>query len=248
MIRPDFQRATVISFVAHMLFFLTALAIMGVRSPYKGKVYTISLVSPQRAGPPAASKQGRRTPPPKKARKAGKDSQATRTPPEKKPAMALKKEDPDASRDNAQEAIEKLRREQKARDAEARKQESIKELKEKKRLEELRNRLAAEGASDAESRLSEGERNSALSAYSDKIMKSVKDNWLFPDVGVGTRTEVSITVFADGTIRINRIITPSGNRAFDQSVVKAIIKTGNVAPPPFGRNEDVTLNFIPVSR
>lgn len=251
MIRPDFQRATVISCVAHLLFFLTALAILGFRSPLKSKVYTISLVSPGRTAPPSLSKPVRRTPPQKKIQRQKEAPPETRTPVAKKPAMSVKEEDPAISKKKAEEAIEKLRKEQKAleeRQKEEEREERLKEQEEKQRLEELRNQLAAEGASDVESQIPEGERNSAMSAYSDQIMKMVKDNWVFPDVGVGTRTEVSITVFVDGSIDIKGILTPSGNRAFDQSVLKAIIRTGKVPPPPFGRNENITLNFIPVKK
>ena len=259
MIRPDFQKATVISCVAHLLFFLTALVLMGLRSPHKSKVYTISLVSPARTGAIATEKPVRRTPPPKKIRKVKTESPVTHTPTEKipapmaekKPAMAVEKEDPEVSQKIAREAIEKLRQEQEAREAqeaEARRQQQLREAEQKQRLEELRNRLAAEGASEAESQIPEGERNDILNTYKTTIVPLIKENWVFPDVGIGTRTEVSITVFVDGTIEINDIITPSGNRAFDQSVLKEIIKTGRVEPPPFGRNEDVTLNFIPVKK
>jgi len=263
MIRPDFQRATVISFVAHLLFFLTALAAMGFRSPHKTRVYTISLVSPERAGAPAISSPVRRTPPPKKVHIQKEEPPAIsrpqqktekpemRTPPVKKDLPAPKEQDPAISGKKAREAIDKLRMEQEAREAEEaerHRKESLKELEEKARLEELRNSLAAEGASDIESQVPEGELNDILSAYRDTIIPLIKGNWVFPDVGTGIRTEVSITVFVDGTVRINKITIPSGNRAFDQSVLKAIIKTGKVPPPPFGRDEDITLNFIPVNK
>jgi len=272
MIRPDFQKATVISCVGHLVFFLMALVLIGLRSPHKSRVYTISLVTPAGTVATPAEKQISRTPPPKKVNKVKTEIPVPRTPAEKKPAaaekkpeavekkpeaiekkpeMALKKEDPEASQKKALEAIEKLRQEQKARDdkeAQALREEQTREAEEKQRLEELRNRLAKEGASDAESRIPEGERNDILNSYRDTIVPMIKKNWIFPEVGMGTRTEVSITVFADGTIRINRITTPSGNRVFDQSVLKAITKTGRVEPPPFGRNEDVTLNFIPVKK
>jgi colicin import membrane protein len=176
------------------------------------------------------------------------ESPETRTLPEKKTSVAVKKEGPEISQDKAREAIEKLRQEQEKRETDAQRQEHLKKLQEQRRLEALRNRLAAEGASEAESQIPEGARNDILNDYKNDIVPRIKENWVFPDVGMGTRTEVSITVFADGTIRINRIISPSGNRAFDQSVLKAIVKTGRVAPPPFGRNEDVTLNFIPVNK
>jgi len=241
-IRPDFQRATVISCAAHVLLFLTALVIMGLHTPQKNRVYTISLVTPSGSRVHSAKKPQRRTPPSKRVRKTSPEE---RTPPAKKHSMAVK-DDSEASGKKAREAIEKLRQQQEEKKAEAHMKERLKELEDTKRLDELRSRLATEGASGAEEQGSDGERNVRMKAYSDTIMNGIKDNWVFPDVGMGIRAEVSITVFADGSISINRIITPSGNRAFDQSVLKAIIKTAKVPPPPFGRNEDVILNFIPV--
>ena len=252
MTRPDFQRATAISFAAHALIFLTALVVMSLSPSHKSKVYTIDLVSPSAGSVRKRVKPrpARRTPPPK-VMPAAPVKPAKRTPPAKKPAMAVKKDPapakkepaPEVSQQKTRQAIDKLRQEE----AEAQKQKRLKEMEDERRLDELRSRLAAEGASATSGQVPEGERNGIMTSYSNRIMTSIKQNWVFPDVvrSPGLRTEVSITVFADGTIRINRVISPSDNRAFDQSVLKAIIKTKEVDPPPFGRNEDVILNFIP---
>ena len=251
MIRPDFQRATAISFAAHVLVFLTALIIISFRPSHKSKIYTIDLLSPSASTPQKTnnnrdkSRKPRRTPPPK----IKSASPAERTPPAKKPAMAVKEEPdakvPDLPKEKAREDIDKSQMEE----AEAHRQARLRELENERRLDELRSRLAAEGAAQDSGQVPEGERNDIMIAYSNKIMTSIKMNWVFPDVvSPSLRTEVSITVFADGTIRINKITVPSDNSAFNQSVLKAIIKTGKVDAPPFGRNEDVILNFIPAEK
>lgn len=258
MIRPDFQRATTISLAAHIAVFLASLIIISLRAPQNNKVYTISLVSPsgdskpaiKRAPPPKAKAKRQTTPPAKKRTPPHKKRAVVpakkRTPPaSKSPAMAVKDAAPSAM-EQKETAIEKLRREKQAREARTHMNETIKALEEKKRLEEVRAKMAAQGAQGAGQQHSRGERNEIMEGYSNRIMQKIKANWVFPEVNMAMRAEVSITVFADGTIRINRMTIPSASQAFNQSVLKAIIKTKKVDPPPFGTNEDVKLNFIPV--
>lgn len=257
MTRPNLQRATAISFAAHIAFLLAAAIILSLRPPHKSRVYTIDLISlpksasPKKAGAPAKSPEtrarehARRSLPPKRKLKT---VEAEPEAPAKKPAMAVKKAPAQPVRPEPKPKAEPMKPvEDKAEEAIEEKQETeeAKALARKKRLEELRNRMAARGAAGPASGLSGAREANIMAAYSSSIMSSIKGNWVFPEVMEGTRAEVSITVFADGTIKINKMLNPSGNRAFDQSVLKAIVKTGSVEPPPFGQNEDVILNFIP---
>lgn len=255
MTRPSLQRATAISFTAHIIIFIAALIILSLRPSLREKTYTVNLVMPETPGklttparPPArktaTKKPAHRVPPPKN--KGALKQKA----PEKKPAMAVRKDRaPEAVHDNSGQAISRLRQKKEMQESEKHRLARLDEMASRKRLEDIRRGAATEGARVAGSNVTAKRRNEILSAYSDTIMKTIKNNWAFPDIGITTlHTEVSITVFADGSLRINQITSPSGNRALDQSVLKAIIKTGSVAPPPFGDNENVTLNFIPVGK
>jgi colicin import membrane protein len=126
-----------------------------------------------------------------------------------------------------QTAIERIRQEQ-ARGAE---------------MDRIR-RLAAEQAARASSATSQAEMDQARREYALKIEALILENFVFPEtVPATTRCVVAITVLKDGTLRIDTIETPSGNRIFDRAALSAITKTGTVPAPPFGREIPLGVNF-----
>jgi TonB family protein len=100
---------------------------------------------------------------------------------------------------------------------------------------------------EAERKPSETEKSRLLEDYGERIQAIIYGNWVYALAreDLDLVTKVSVTVRRDGTMSVNKVVEPSGDRAFDQSALRAIRKTGKVEPPPFGRDEEVILNFYP---
>ena len=73
-----------------------------------------------------------------------------------------------------------------------------------------------------------------ISLWQNGIRNKVRINWLKPS-GLPNEAdlmvEVTVQVLPDGTLTNPRITTSSGNRAFDNSVIRAIHKTRNQGRP-----------------
>jgi TonB family protein len=147
------------------------------------------------------------------------------------------------STDDKARRIKELRE---SREAEMYKQKRLEELKDKARLDSIRQEAATTGM-EAERKPSETEKSRLLEDYGERIQAIIYGNWVYALAreDMDLVTKVSVTVRRDGTMNVNKVVEPSGDRAFDQSALRAIRKTGKVEPPPFGRDEEVILNFYP---
>lgn len=89
----------------------------------------------------------------------------------------------------------------------------------------------------------------ALRIYQMEVEVLIKSNWSFPDA-LANRKNIEAVVLLkvknDGTVTGMDLISPSGNRIFDESVLKAIEKSKPLPPLPEGykkRNEELEINF-----
>lgn len=76
------------------------------------------------------------------------------------------------------------------------------------------------------------------SAYYDKVERAVRENWIPPqNINLkeqSAMTVVSLTLLPDGRVLKSYIEETSGNAHFDQSVMRAILKSTPFPPPPIG--------------
>ena len=117
------------------------------------------------------------------------------------------------------------------------------------RLENLQRMQGMAGASGGPNATGTALKSSGPSAsYAGRLVSRIKPNITYPGDMIGNpRAEVEVRVAADGTITSRRIVQSSGNKAWDDAVLRAIDKT-EVLPkdtdgrvPPF-----IVLGFRPL--
>ena len=57
---------------------------------------------------------------------------------------------------------------------------------------------------------------------------------------------ISVFISKDGTIRVEKIEKPSGNRFFDRSALVALKNASPVTPPPDGAEMEIGIRFSPL--
>ena len=125
----------------------------------------------------------------------------------------------------------KLKAVEDARKADAKKQD-VKELAnaaaaEAQRKQNIARAMGLAGATGGEAAKGTSQKSSGPSAsYGGKVKARVKPNIVFTDDIAGNASaEVEVRTALDGTIMSQRLVKSSGNKAWDDAVVKAIIRT-----------------------
>ncbi len=104
----------------------------------------------------------------------------------------------------------------------------------KKNLERMLGQAGATGAADSKGSAPKSSGPSA--SYGGKVRAKVKPNIVFTDDVAGNPTaEVEVRTALDGTIISQRLIKSSGNKAWDDAVIKAIIRTETMPRDVDGR-------------
>ena len=113
---------------------------------------------------------------------------------------------------------------------------------EAKRIEDqrqanLRRIQGLAGATGGETATGTAQRSAAPSgSYGGKVAAKVKPNIVYPDAMSGNpRAEVEVRAAPDGTIVGKRLIQPSGNKAWDEAVLRALDKTETLPRDVDGR-------------
>lgn len=153
-----------------------------------------------------------------------------------------------------EKAREEKEREKKKAEADKRKAEEAKTQAEAARAEALRaenlkRMQGLAGASGAENSTGTALKSSGPSAsYAGRLVARIKPNITYPGDVVGNpRAEVEVRVAADGTIQSRRIVQSSGNKAWDEAVLRAIDKTEVLPRDTDGRVPPViVLGFRPL--
>ncbi len=145
----------------------------------------------------------------------------------------------------AKEELAKRKAAEEAKKAEAKKQDAKDDAKKKqaeaamaierqKALNRMMGLAGATGGADAKGAAQKSSGPSA--SYGGKVRAKVKPNVVFTDDAVGNPTaEVEVRTTPDGTIVSQRLVKPSGNKAWDDAVIKAIIRTGTMPRDVDGR-------------
>jgi colicin import membrane protein len=136
------------------------------------------------------------------------------------------------------EAAEKAERAEKAAQAQA-------EDARKKMLERMLGQAGATGAPQA---TGTAQRDAGPSAnYAGKIVARVRPNIVLTDsVPPALRAEVEVRAAPDGTITGRRLTKPSGNASWDEAVLRAIDRTGELPKDDNGRvPSSIVIGFTP---
>ena len=144
---------------------------------------------------------------------------------------ALKAKELELAKRKAAEDARKLE----ARKLEADKQEAQKLADQrKKNLDRMLGQAGATGAANAKGAVQKSSGPSA--SYGGKVRAKVKPNIVFTDDISGNPTaEVEVRTSLDGSIISQRLIKSSGNKAWDEAVIKAIIRTETMPRDVDGR-------------
>jgi TonB family protein len=89
-----------------------------------------------------------------------------------------------------------------------------------------------------------------MNLYMKDMEHRIKSNWFPQQDSFKNKTVVTFQIMRDGTIKSSKVSEPSGDKQFDADAVKAVEKTGKVAPLPkniFGEYIDITFTFERVS-
>ncbi len=146
-------------------------------------------------------------------------------------------------RDKEKLALEKKAAgEKKQKELEAQKKEQLKtqqeaKLTEKRRQENIQRMTGLAGASGSPSATGTALKSTGPSAsYAGRIIARVKPNIVFTeDISGNPSAEVEVRTALDGTIMSQRLVKASGNKAWDDAVVKAIIRTEKMPRDVDGR-------------
>ena len=155
-----------------------------------------------------------------------------------------KEKEKEREKEKAKE-IEKKKKEEALKKAEAAakaKEDAKKAAAEEKRTEALRNEnlkrmQGMAGASGDEKAKGAALKSSGPSAsYAGRIRARIKPNITFTeDVAGNPKAEVEVRTSPDGTILSRKLLSSSGNKAWDEAVLKAIDKTATLPRDEDGR-------------
>ncbi len=137
-----------------------------------------------------------------------------------------------------QEQLQKKQAEDKRKAEEKRKAEAAEAKRlEALRQENLRRMQGLAGATGGETATGNAQRSSGPSgSYGGKVAAKVRPNIVYPDaISDNLRTEVEVRASPDGTIVGIRVTKSSGNKSWDDAVVRALEKTDTLPRDVDGR-------------
>ena len=68
--------------------------------------------------------------------------------------------------------------------------------------------------------------------YTEQVKRRVKESWIVAEQKPGLSATVRFGIQPDGEVFAVELVKPSGDNAFDQSVVRAVKKANPLPPPP----------------
>ena len=162
-----------------------------------------------------------------------------------------------ADQKKAQELAEQKKREQAKLDAERKKREDAAKAAEDKRREaqlaadrqkNLERMMGQAGATGGANARGSAQQSSGPSAsYGGRVVARIKPNIVFTDVVNGNpRAEVEIRLLPDGTIVGSKLTQSSGNKAWDDAVLRAVERTATLPRDENGKvPSPIVLGFRP---
>lgn len=117
------------------------------------------------------------------------------------------------------------------------------------RIVKLRNIISLKGSKVGEAKGAATEaaangKTSMAGDYGALVGEKIRQHWTFPETSnKNLEAIVNIKILKNGMVRVTGMEKSSGNPLFDRSAENAIIKTSQVAPPPF--EMDLGVRFRP---
>jgi len=136
----------------------------------------------------------------------------------------------------------------KKRDAEQRARQDEEQRMAAQRAENLKRMLGQAGATGSPAATGSAARDAAPSAsYVGRLVASIKPNIVFNDVVPGNpAAEVEVRAASSGSIISRRLIKSSGDKDWDEAVLRAIDRTGNLPRDTDGRvPPSIVISFRP---
>ena len=120
------------------------------------------------------------------------------------------------------------------KEQQTKKQAAAEAKQRKENLDRMNAQLGATGAADAKGSAQKASGPSA--SYESKVNAKIRPNIVFTETNVGNPVaEVEVRTTLDGTITSQRLVKSSGNKAWDDAVIKAIIRTESLPRDVDGR-------------
>jgi colicin import membrane protein len=245
---PNFQKIVITSAVLHLLF-ITLATIPLKTKDREYKSYFVNLVGPPAVQRVTRAPRVKKTVPPKtitkKTRTKEKKAAQMKAPPRKRtaPKKGVSLE-PEKSAERLSREIDRLRALKTLSKKKKGKEEALE--RSKKADEELAS--AIEGIrkrkqiSVSSSAGATGKQTVAASdAYSALIQQQILSEWIHPEFDAYLEAIVSFRIDKEGKVVSHRLEKSSGNKLFDRSAIKAILKASPLPPPPV--EEEVEIRF-----
>ena len=168
--------------------------------------------------------------------KAAKEKKADEERDKKKAAEKVK----------AEAELKKRKQEQAQKEAKEKADEARAEAMRKENLQRMQGMAGASGGANATGSALKSSGPSA--SYAGRLVGRIKPNITYPGEAIGNRrAEVEVKVSPDGTILSRRIVQSSGNKAWDDAVLRAIDKTEILPKDTDGRVPPlIVLGFRPL--
>ena len=165
---------------------------------------------------------------------------------QEKAAQEKKELDKKKAADNAKADEDKRKQEQARKEAEDKADAAVAEALRKEQMQRMQGMAGASGGPNATGTALKSSGPSA--SYAGRLVGRIKPNITYPGDMIGNpRAEVEVRVAADGTITSRRIVQSSGNKAWDDAVLRAIDKTEVLPKDTDGRVPPViVLGFRPL--
>ena len=83
--------------------------------------------------------------------------------------------------------------------------------------------------------------------YTEQVKRRVKEGWIVAEKKVGLTATVRFSVQPDGEVFAIELLKPSGDRAFDDSVLRAVNKANPLPPPPQNYQQEFATQKVEVT-
>jgi colicin import membrane protein len=178
--------------------------------------------------------------------KAAKEKAAKDKAAQEKLAQEKKELDKKKAAEKAKADEKKRQQDQASKAAQDKANEARAEALRQENLQRMQGMAGASGGPNATGTALKSSGPSAT--YAGRLVGSIKPNIIYPGDMVGNpRAEVEVRVAPDGTIQSRRIVQSSGNKAWDDAVLRAIEKTAVLPKDTDGRVPPViVLGFRPL--
>lgn len=178
--------------------------------------------------------------------KAAKDKALKDKAAQDKLAQEKKEQEKKKAAEKAKADEKKRQQEQARKAAQEQADEARAEALRQENLQRMQGMAGATGGANATGTALKSAGPSA--SYAGRLVGRIKPNIVYPGDVVGNpRAEVEVRVAADGTIQSRRVVQSSGNKAWDDAVLRAIDKTDTLPKDTDGRVPPViVLGFRPL--